>query len=108
MSKDSNAVQELKEWLDKNKFGQFFDKLYECGVESLADLRCLKNDEEITELAGPQGINMGVVFRRKFIKAVNNLKNEEPTETTKEIENNPQTEPPNDDDNNNESKKKRS
>ncbi len=70
MSKESGEAQELKAWLEGNKFGQFFDKLFDCGVESLDDLRILESEADVTELAGPQGINMGVVFRRKFIKAV--------------------------------------
>ena len=65
---------ELKAWLEMNGFDQFVDKLKGAGVESLDDLKILQTDAEILELVGPQGINMGVVFRRKFIKAVFALK----------------------------------
>ncbi|ETO08363.1 hypothetical protein RFI_29026 [Reticulomyxa filosa] len=66
-------TQALKEWLESNKFGQFYEKMCESGVETLDDLRVLQTENEIMELAGPSGINMGVVFRRKFMRAVLNL-----------------------------------
>jgi len=72
-------MSELKTWLDGLGFGKFEDKLRECGVESLDDLRVLKTEDEVMELAGADGINMGVVFRRKFIKAVLDLKGLENT-----------------------------
>jgi len=73
MPQDSPETQELKEWLEGNKFGQFFEKMYESGVETLDDLRALQTENDVVELAGPAGINMGVVFRRKFIRAVLSL-----------------------------------
>jgi len=69
----SKETQELKDWLETNKFGQFFEKMYESGVETMDDLRVLQTESEVMELAGPSGINMGVVFRRKFVRAVLNL-----------------------------------
>jgi len=73
MTQRSRQTQELKDWLEANKFGQFFEKMYESGVETLDDLRVLQTESEVMELAGPSGINMGVVFRRKFIRAVLSL-----------------------------------
>jgi len=68
------ANNPLRAWLDSQGFGKFEDKLRECGVESLDDLRMLKTEDEIMELASANRMNMGVVFRRKFIKAVLDLK----------------------------------
>jgi len=73
MPMESPEIKELKDWLESNKFGQFFEKMYESGVETLNDLRVLKTENDIMELVGPSGINMGVIFRRKFIRLVLSL-----------------------------------
>jgi len=72
--KENMSNNPLRTWLDSQGFGKFEDKLRDCGVGTLDDLRVLKSEDEIMELAGGNGINMGVVFRRKFIKAVLDLK----------------------------------
>jgi len=76
----SNKETELKTWLKTQGCDKFEDKLRECGVETLDDLRVLTTEDEIMELAGTDGINMGVVYRRKFVKAVLDLKGLKPTQ----------------------------
>ncbi|ETO17105.1 hypothetical protein RFI_20227 [Reticulomyxa filosa] len=82
MPQPSLQTQELKDWLEENKFGQFFEKMYDVGVEQLDDLRALRTENDVIELAGPSGINMGIIFRRKFIRAVLSLSESDVTSPT--------------------------
>ncbi|ETO31562.1 hypothetical protein RFI_05557 [Reticulomyxa filosa] len=67
---DSSQTQELKGWLENNKFGQFFQKMYESGVETLDDLHALQTENDVMALAGSTGVNMSIMFRKKFVRCV--------------------------------------
>ncbi|ETO33756.1 hypothetical protein RFI_03346 [Reticulomyxa filosa] len=94
MALRSHKTQELKDWLEANKFGQFFEKICESGVETLDDLRELQTESDVMELAGPNGINMGVVFRRKFVRAVLSLSQSKSGQTSATSQDAPATTQP--------------
>jgi len=63
-------THDLKQWLKQHKFDKFAAKLYHYGVESMDDLRLLSTEDIIEELCGKNGVQMTIIYRRKFIQQI--------------------------------------
>ncbi|ETO08113.1 hypothetical protein RFI_29279 [Reticulomyxa filosa] len=74
---DDTKKKEFRKWLASNRWEVYESKCVENGVTNLDDLKQLKTEKEILELAGTGNIDMKDIDKQKFVKAVLalNLKN---------------------------------